>query len=327
MPVEVIAIIALALIFDYLNGLHDSSNVVATAISSRAMKPRRALTIAAVTQMLGALVVERAVATTVGDRVLARDAMTLHVIAAALGAAIGWNLITWFLGIPSSSSHTLIGGIIGAGAAGYGLGAIQLSGLVTVIAALLLSPPLGLLAGYVFTKLVLFVGQWLTPRANVWLKRGQWLTAFTLAFSHGTNDAQKTMGMITAALVAGGVLQSFTVPLWVVIISGGALSLGTFTGGWRMIRTLGGKFYKIRPVHGFAAQSASSVVVLLATSLGGPVSTTQVVSSTIVGAGSAERLSKVRWRVAQNIVIAWSLTVPASAVMGALIYALLAGVA
>lgn len=325
LPAGVIVVMTVALIFDYLNGVHDSSNVVATAISSRAIPPRRALIMAAAAHMAGAMLVERTVASTVGDKVLARDDMTLTVIGAALAAASGWNVITWYFGIPSSSSHALIGGILGAGAAHGGVDAVRASGLTTVLVALFASPILGLAVGYLITKLVLYIGQWLTPHANVWLKRGQWLTAFGLAFSHGTNDAQKTMGMITAALVAGGTLETFHVPLWVVFASASAISLGTLTGGWRIIRTLGAKFYKIRPIHGFTAQSASSVVILGATAFGGPVSTTQVVSSAIVGAGSAERLSKVRWGVAQNIIMTWLLTIPASAALGALVYAILAG--
>jgi PiT family inorganic phosphate transporter len=318
----VIAVIAIALIFDFLNGLHDSSNVVATVISSRAMRPRRAMIMAAVGHMAGPLLFGVAVASTIGDEVLVHDTMTLEVIGAALTAATAWNVITWTLGIPSSSSHALIGGIVGAAAAGYGLEAIRAEGMAKVLVALFISPLLGLMAGYLLTRLVLFIGRAFTPHANVWLKRGQWLTAFILALSHGTNDAQKTMGMIAAALVAGGVLPAFQVPLWVILASATAISLGTLTGGWRIIRTLGGKFYKIRPLHGFAAQSASSVVILGAALLGGPVSTTQVVSSAIVGAGSAERLSKVRWGVAQSIVVAWLLTIPASAALGALVYSL-----
>lgn len=321
----VVAIVVIALLFDYLNGFHDSANVVATAISSRAMTPRQALIMASVADFAGALLVERAVAATIGDKVLARDAMTLEVIAAALLAASVWNLITWFVGFPSSSSHALIGGIIGAGAAGFGLSAVRFSGLTTVFAALVISPPLGLLTGYLFTRLTLTIGETLTPHANAWLKRGQWVTAFLLAFSHGTNDAQKTMGMITAALVASGMLKTFDVPLWVVILSATAISAGTLTGGWRLIRTLGGKFYKIRPIHGFTAQAASAAVTLSATWFGGPVSTTQVVSSAIIGAGSAERLTKVRWGVARSIVLAWLLTIPVSACLGALAYAVLVG--
>lgn len=318
-----IAVIAIALLFDFMNGLHDSSNVVATLISSRAMKPRRALVMAAAGEMLGPFLFGVAVANTIGDEVLHEATMTLEVIAASLLAAAGWNVATWALGIPSSSSHALIGGIIGAGAASAGLHAIQVSGLLTVLAALFLSPLLGLLAGYLLTRLMLHAGRYLTPRANIWLKRGQWLTAFTLALSHGANDAQKTMGMITAALLANGALPRFEVPTWVIFISAAAIALGTLTGGWRLIRTLGARFYKIRPLHGFTSQAASTGVILGAALLGGPVSTTQVVSTAIIGAGSAERLSKVRWGVAQNILLAWLLTIPASAALGAFIYRIL----
>lgn len=322
LPLTVTVVILIALVFDYLNGLHDSSNVVATVISTRAMKPRRALIMAAIAHMAGALLMERAVASTIGDKILAQGTMTMEVIAASLMAAILWNVFTWFFGIPSSSSHALIGGIVGAGAVGYGVEALRISGLATVVIALFISPLLGLVMGFLVTRIALFVGRSLTPHANLWLKRGQWGTAFLLAFSHGTNDAQKSMGMITAALVAGNMLDTFHVPIWVVFLSGLVISLGTLSGGWRLIRTLGGKFYKLRPVHGFTAQTASSIVILGATAFGGPVSTTQVVSSAIMGAGSAERLSKVRWGIAQNILLTWLLTIPASALLGALFYTL-----
>ncbi|MCZ7542330.1 MAG: inorganic phosphate transporter [Anaerolineae bacterium] len=325
LPPEVLGVIAIALVYDYVNGVQDSANVVATVISSRAMPPRSALAMAAGAEFIGPLVFGVAIASTIGDRVLASAAMTLEVIAASLLAATVWNAFTWFFGLPSSSSHALIGGIVGAGAAGYGLGAVQPSGLAIVLVALFVSPPLGLMAGFLLTRIILRVGQYLTPQANVWLKRGQWLTAFTLALSHGTNDAQKTMGMIAAALVAGRVLDTFSVPTWVILVSAAAISLGTLTGGYRLIRTLGAKFYKIRPIHGFTSQAASTGVILGAALLGGPVSTTQVVSSTILGAGSAERLSKVRWGVARNIVYAWLLTIPAAAVLGALFYTLFTG--
>jgi PiT family inorganic phosphate transporter len=244
---------------------------------------------------------------------------------AALVAAIGWNVATWLLGIPSSSSHTLVGGIIGATVAASGWQAIKLAGLEKVLLALFLSPPLGLIAGYLIVKLIYAVAVLIdaSPHINWWLRNGQTLTALTLALSHGTNDAQKTMGIITLGLLATGVIDTFAVPLWVIAISAGAIALGTYTGGWRLIRTLGAKFYTIRPIHGFSAQAASAGIILGAALLGGPVSTTQVVSSAIMGAGSAERLSMVRWGVAGEIVAAWILTIPASAVVGALVYALI----
>jgi len=315
-----IVFVAIALTFDFLNGFHDSANVVATMIASRAMSPRRALLLSATAHFAGPFLFGVAVATTIGHEIVQLYASTLAVVLAALLASIAWNLITWFLGIPSSSSHALVGGLVGAAIVGYGVDAVQLHGLLKITAALLLSPPTGLLGGYAFMKLVLFLARGASPRINWFFKRAQTLTALALALSHGANDAQKTMGIITMGLVGAGTLTQFQVPLWVVAASAGAISLGTATGGWRIIRTLGGRFYKIRPVHGFTVQITSAAVILGAALLGGPVSTTQVVSSAILGVGSAERLSKVRWGVARNIVTAWILTIPASGLLAALAY-------
>jgi PiT family inorganic phosphate transporter len=325
LPIGAIIIIAFALVFDFLNGMHDSSNIVATLISSRAMGPRRALLMTALAEVVGPFLFGVAVATTIGHEIVGEAASTPPVILAALVAAISWNIFTWLLGIPSSSSHTLIGGIIGATLADSGMQAIMLSGLEKVLIALFISPLLGFIAGYLIVKLIygLALISGASPRANWWLRNGQTITALTLALSHGTNDAQKTMGIITLGLVATGVLDTFHVPLWVIAASAAAIALGTYTGGWRLIKTLGGKFYTIRPIHGFSAQAASAAVILGAALLGGPVSTTQVVSSAIMGAGGAERISKVRWGVAGEIIAAWLLTIPASALVGALVYMLI----
>jgi len=318
-PVLII-FIATALTFGFLNGFHGSANSVATMISSRAMGPRRALMLSAVAHFAGPFLFGVAVATTIGQEVVQPYANTLAIVLAALLAAIVWNLITWSLGIPSSSSHALIGGLVGATILGYGVDGVQLHGLVKIIAALLLSPLVGLLGGYVFMKMVLFLARGASPRINWFFKRAQTFTALALALSHGANDAQKTMGIITMGLVGAGLLTRFQVPLWVIAASAGAISLGTAMGGWRIIRTLGGRFYKIRPVHGFTTQVTATVVILGAALLGGPVSTTQVVSSAILGVGSAERLSKVRWGVAGHIATAWLLTIPASGLLAALAY-------
>jgi PiT family inorganic phosphate transporter len=316
----IIALIIIALIFDFLNGFHDSSNIVATMISSRAFRPRVALGVTAVAEFSGPFIFGVAVAKTIGHDVVAPGTITIEVIFAALLSAILWNLFTWYFGIPSSSSHALIGGIIGAVGAGAGLKAIQVSGLEKVLIALFVSPIIGLMAGYLFTKLVFFLARGASPRINWFFKRSQMLTAVALALSHGTNDAQKTMGVIALGLVTTGYLSYFYVPTWVIALSAGAIALGTAIGGWRLIRTLGGKFYKIRPVHGFSAQVTSSAVILGASLVGGPVSTTQVVSSAIMGVGSAERLSKVRWGVAGNIVVAWVVTIPVTALVAAGLY-------
>lgn len=312
--------IATALTFDFLNGFYNSANIVATMISSRAMRPRQALLLSAVAHFVAPFLFGTAVATTIGHTVVQPYASTVAVVMAALLAAIAWNLITWFLGIPSSSSHALVGGLVGATIVGYGVDAIQLYGLFKILAALLLSPLVGLVCGYVLMKLVLFLARGASPRINLLFKRAQIFTALALALSYGTNDAQKTMGVITMGLMGAGVLTRFQVPLWVIAASAGAISLGMSMGSWRIIRTMGGKFYKIRPVHGFTSQIASAAVIMGAALLGGPVSTTQVVSSAILGVGSAERLSKVRWRVASQILTAWVLTIPASGLLAALAY-------
>jgi PiT family inorganic phosphate transporter len=313
-------LIGIALLFDFLNGLHDSSNVVATMISSRAVPPRVALLMSAVAHFSAPFLFGIAVAKTIGHDVIAAEAATIPVILAAALSAIVWNVITWWLGIPSSSSHALIGGLVGAVTISFGWRHIQLSGLGKVLTALFIAPLLGLIAGYVIMKLVLFLARGASPRVSTLFKRLQWLTSLGLALSHGTNDAQKTMGIITMGLVATGHLSRFEVPWWVILLSATAIALGTAFGGWRIIRTLGGKFYKIRPIHGFTSQLTSATVIMGAALLGGPVSTTHVVSSSILGVGSAERLSKVRWGVAGNIAIAWVVTIPASALMAALLY-------
>jgi inorganic phosphate transporter, PiT family len=324
MPTELIIVIALGLLFDFLNGVHDSSNIVATMISSRAFRPRTALTITAIAEFSGPFLFGVAVATTIGDEVTLPGSITLHAITACLVSAIFWDLFTWFLGFPSSSSHALIGGLIGAVAAGAGFGAIKLSGLGKVLIALFTSPLIGFVVGFLLLRFIFFLARGATPKINEFFKRAQFVTAIGMAFSHGTNDAQKTMGVLTLSLVIGGVLPTFKVPLWVIAASAGAIALGTSVGGWRLIRTLGGKFYKIRPVHSFATQLTSSVIILAASLFGGPVSTTQVVSSAIIGVGSAERLGKVRWSVAGDIITAWIITIPVSALIAAGIYLLLA---
>jgi PiT family inorganic phosphate transporter len=322
MSTELILVIALGILFDFLNGVHDSSNIVATMISSRAFRPRTALTMTAIAEFSGPFLFGVAVATTIGDEVTV-PAITLHAITACLISAIFWDLFTWFLGFPSSSSHALIGGLIGAVAVGAGFGAIKFNGLGKVLFALFTSPLIGFVIGFLLLRFIFILARGATPKINEFFKRAQFITAIGMAFSHGTNDAQKTMGILTLSLVIGGILPTFQVPLWVIAVSAGAIALGTSVGGWRLIRTLGGKFYKIRPVHSFATQLTSSVIILVASLFGGPVSTTQVVSSAIIGVGSAERLGKVRWSVAGDIITAWIVTIPVSALLAAGIYLLL----
>jgi PiT family inorganic phosphate transporter len=313
-------LIAAALIFDFLNGFHDSSNVVATVISSRAMPPRTVLIMAAVAHFTAPFLFGVAVANTVGKGVIEPSAISPVVVLGGVVASIVWNLFTWWLGIPSSSSHALIGGLLGSGILANGFEIVKLGGLSKVLISLFIAPPLGLLGGFIIMRILLFLVRNASPRISTTFKRSQILTALALAMSHGTNDAQKTMGVITMGLVAAGLQKTFHVPLWVIAASAGSIALGTVLGGWRLIRTLGGRIYKIRPIHGFTSQATSAIVIFAAALLGGPVSTTQVVGSAIMGTGAAERLSKVRWQVGREMLVTWLLTIPATALVSALLY-------
>ena len=308
-------LLALALLFDFLNGIHDSSNIVATVIFSRALSPFMAMLLAAVAHFVGPFIFGLAVATTVGKGLLDIQFLNVNVVLAALISAILWNLITWYLGIPSSSTHALLGGLLGAAVLSSGLQVVQVNGLIKIVLALLISPLLGLAAGFITIRLTLWAARNATPRINQFFRRMQIFTLIGLALSHGTNDAQKTMGIITLGLVLAGRLDSFVVPPWVIAVSAGAIALGTLLGGWRLIRTLGGKMFRIRPVHGFTSQVAGSIVIMSAALLGGPVSTTQVMSSAIVGVGAGERINKVRWNILGEMVTAWLLTIPTTAGM------------
>jgi inorganic phosphate transporter, PiT family len=264
------------------------------------------------------------VAKTIGDQVVQSGVLTLNAIAACLIGAILWNMITWFFGLPGSSSHALIGGMVGAVIAEAGIDAIKVSGLYKVLIALVASPLIGFVFGFLITRLIYSLVQHATPRVNDFFKNAQFVTALALASSHGANDSQKTMGIIALSLVIGGALPTFQVPLWVVAASAAGIAIGSSFGGWRMIRTLGGKFYKIRPLHSFSAQLTSSVVLLSASLFGVPVSISQVVSSAIIGVGASERISKVRWSVAGDIVMSWVITIPASGLLAAGVYWLIA---
>ncbi|OGO14493.1 MAG: hypothetical protein A2Y93_03245 [Chloroflexi bacterium RBG_13_68_17] len=315
-----IVLLALALFFDFLNGFHDSSNVVATVITSGAVRPRLALILAAICHFIGPFAFGVAVATTLGEDLLHDEAISAAVVISALFAAVIWNLITWYIGLPSSSSHALIGGLLGAALVSGGLDVIRANGLLKILLALFISPPIGLLAGYLVMRITLWATRGATPAVNGLFRRLQVVTLIGLALSHGTNDAQKTMGVISMGLLAAGYLDRFEVPMWVIAASAGAIALGTSLGGWRLIRTLGGKILRVRPVHGFTSQVAGALVILTAALAGGPVSTTQVMSSTIMGVGAAERLNKVRWHVLGDLVTAWLLTIPVTAGLSALAY-------
>ncbi|HEY70615.1 MAG TPA: inorganic phosphate transporter [Anaerolineae bacterium] len=316
-------LLALALIFDFLNGLHDSSNVVATVISSGALRPRTALLMAAGFEFLGPFLFGTAVAATVGGEILPVAEIGSTEILAALISAVVWNLVTWYIGLPSSSSHALIGGLLGASILVHGTSIVQLPGLIKVLVSLLISPPLGLIAGFLIMRITLWMARKASPKINAFFRSSQMFTLAALALSHGSNDAQKTIGIITLGLVACGYQSTFHIETWVIAASASAIALGTSMGGWRIIRTLGARIYRIRPVHGFTSQLAGASVILGAAFLGGPVSTTHVMSSAITGVGAAERLSKVRWGVMRDMLVAWLLTIPITAGLAALVMALL----
>jgi len=323
MPSTLIVLTVLAVGFAFLNGVHDSCNLVSTMISSHAIQPRAALVITAIAEFTGPFIFGVAVANTISRDIVASANLNLMMIVAALLGAIAWNLITWLMGIPSSSSHALIGGLIGSVAVGAGFQAIQLAGVIKVVIFLFISPIVGFFAGLIIANVVYMAAWKSTPRINQTFKRLQIVTSLGLAMGSGANDAQKTMGFITLGLVISGVQNTFAVPHWVILACALAISLGVALGGYRLIRTMGSKFYKIRPIHGFAAQGASAIVILTASLLGGPVSATQVVSTAIMGVGTAERLSKVRWGVAVDILSAWLFTIPVTAAVAAGFYWLL----
>jgi len=324
------ALLALALTFDFLNGFHDSANVVATLMASQAMSERGALVLAAAANFAGPFLLGVAVAETVGAEVARPEAIDIAVVFAALAAASLWDLVTWYFGIPVSSSHALLGGIVGAAAAAAGPSAIQLHGLAKVGVALFVSPVIGFAVAVAVMQATRWALRNATPRASITLSRIQILSGAALALSHGGNDAQKTMGVIALGLLMLGFTGHFVVPWWVVALCASAIGLGTAFGGWRIIRTLGVGFYRVRPIHGFTAQVSSAAVIIGASLAGGPVSTTQGVSASILGAGAAERKSKVRWATLGDVAVAWLLTVPAAALLAAPLYwaiaALLGGV-
>ncbi|MBE7197547.1 MAG: inorganic phosphate transporter [Parafilimonas terrae] len=317
-----VILIALALVFDFLNGLHDAANSIATIVSTRVLAPRYAVFWAAFFNFVAFLVFGLHVAGTVGSGIIDVTAVDDRVILGALGGAITWNLITWYAGIPSSSSHALIGGLLGAGIAKAGMGVIVWPGVVATSAAIVLSPALGFILGLVLMLAVSWVFVRSTPHAVDRLFRGlQFISASLYSLGHGGNDAQKTMGIIAALLYAHGESGSFHVPLWVVLSCQTAMALGTLLGGWRIVHTMGSKITRLSPMQGFCAETGGAVTLFAATAFGIPVSTTHTITGAIVGVGAARRVSAVRWNVAQGIVIAWVITMPAAGLVAALTYA------
>jgi PiT family inorganic phosphate transporter len=324
--VVLVIVVLTALAFDFTNGFHDTANVVATSISTRALGPRRAIALASVLNFVGAFISLK-VADTVGQGFVDTGAVTTTVVFAALTGAIAWNLVTWYVGLPSSSSHAVIGGLVGAVVAAAGWHAVNGGGLVTkLIVPAIVAPVVAFLAAFISIVLVFRIIAYSRPgTVGRRFRSGQIVSSSLLALSHGTNDAQKTMGIITLALVAGGKIspQHFHVPVWVVVASATAISLGTFSGGWRIIKTLGFRLVRIDAPQGFVAQTAGAAVILAASHGGFPLSTTHVITGGVTGAGAGKRLRTVHWGIAREIVIAWCLTLPCAALMAAVVYGIL----
>jgi len=320
-------IVVVALLFDYTNGFHDAANAIATSVSTRALTPRVALAMAAVLNLVGAFVAT-GVASTVGKGIISapQGSQGLVLVFAALLGAITWNLITWYFGLPSSSSHALIGGLVGSAiVSGEHWNAVNWQGIVDkVVVPMVISPIIGGVLAFVLMLIILWVFQRNNPhRLNRGFRHLQTLSAAAMSYAHGTQDAQKTMGVITLALVTGGYIHTFDVPAWVKFAAAAAMALGTYSGGWRIMRTLGRRIIQLDPPRGFAAESTSSAVLLTAAHFGAPVSTTHVITSAVMGAGATKRFSAVRWGVAWNIVIAWVVTIPAAALVAAAVHAVL----
>lgn len=317
----VLTVIAVALIFDYINGFHDAANSIATIVSTRVLSPGKAVAWAAFFNFVAAFGFGTAVATTVGKGMVDLEFVTQSVILSGLLGAIVWDLITWYFGLPTSSSHALFGGYAGAAIAKAGTRAVIASGWTKTLIFIVVSPLIGLVVGLLVMTAIYWVFRRSAPaRMDRWFRKLQLLSAAAYSLMHGANDAQKTMGIITGALVTGGYLTTFVVPLWVILAAHAAIGLGTLTGGWRIIKTMGQKITKLQPSGGFAAETGAAVALFTATMLGVGVSTTHTITGAIVGVGATRRLSAVRWGVAGQIVWAWILTIPASAALGALFY-------
>jgi PiT family inorganic phosphate transporter len=317
----IIIIILIALVFDFTNGMHDAANSVSTIVSTRVLSPKQAVIWAAFFNFVAYLIFRTTVANTIGKGMIDISTVTATVIFAGLIGAICWNMITWYFGLPSSSSHALIGGYAGAAIAHAGFSVIIISGWYKTLMFIALAPIIGIILGY-FLKVIT---SWLIRKqslasVNKWSRVLQLFSAAAYSLGHGGNDAQKTMGIITSLLFVGGVISTFQVPLWVVLCAHTAIALGTISGGWRIIKTMGQKITRLTPIDGFCAETAAAASIFLATSLGVPVSTTHVITGAISGVGSANRLSAVRWGVTLNIVVAWVLTIPAAAIIAAILF-------
>ena len=323
MEVTLVAVVVVALFFDFTNGFHDAANAIATSVSTRALTPRIAVAFAAALNFIGAFISIK-VATTVGKGIVNPDAVTLEIVLAGVVGAIAWNLTTWLLGLPTSSSHALIGGVIGAAVAANGWSVVNAHGLYEkVLLPSLAAPMLGVLAAGLLALAIIWLFRNRTyGRTTLAFRRLQVISAGFVALTHGTNDAQKTMGVIALALVAADPTREFQVPLWVIISAAAAMALGTYAGGWRIIRTLGQRIAHLEPHQGFAAETATAGILYTTAHFGFPVSTTHTISGSVLGAGATRRFSAVRWGIAGHIATAWALTIPAAGLVAALIEAL-----
>jgi PiT family inorganic phosphate transporter len=322
-----VIVVLLAIAFDYVNGFHDTANAIATSVATRALSPRYAVLMAAAFNFIGAFA-GTAVANTIASGLVDEATTTQVVIAAALIGAITWNLITWQQGLPSSSSHALIGGLIGATIVAAGTGALKIDGIVNKVLIPMVTSPL---LGFSIAFALMVTLYWVFRRSKrkplaIRFRRLQIGSAAFMAFAHGSNDAQKTMGIITLALLTAGVIDDFTVPVWVIVVSATALSLGTAVGGWRIMHTMGQRVAKLEPVHGFAAETTAASILFGTAHFGMPVSTTQVISGAIIGVGSSQGMRHVRWGVARRILVAWVLTLPAAGALAALAWVALTAV-
>jgi PiT family inorganic phosphate transporter len=320
----VVALIAVALLFDYINGFHDAANSIATVVSTRVLSPGKAVVWAAFFNFVAAFTFGTAVAKTVGSGMIDIKVVTFAVVFGGLVGAITWDLVTWYFGLPTSSSHALIGGYAGAAWAKAGWSAILWSGWTKTLIFIVLSPLIGMLLGLSLMTGIFWLFRWMPPsRVDHWFRRLQLVSAAFFSLNHGANDAQKTMGIIAGVLFAAGYIQKFDIPFWVVLAAHTAIGLGTLAGGWRIIHTMGSKITKLQPVGGFAAETGAALSLLIATTTGVPVSTTHAITGSIVGVGATRRLSAVRWGVAGQIVWAWVLTIPMAFGIAATTYALL----
>lgn len=327
----IIFTIILALFFDFINGFHDSANAISTVVATKVLTPIRAVGMAAVGNLIGPVFFSTAIAATMGKGIIelkgVDPTILVTLIFSALVGAIVWDLITWYIGLPTSSSHALVGGLVGGGLAALGSGSIISSGVEKVVVFMIVSPIIGMVAAFILTTIVIRAFYHVSPtRINRYFKTLQLFSAFFYSVTHGTNDAQKTMGIITVLLVAYGSIKTFNVPLWVILAAHISISLGTFFGGWRIVKTMAQKITKLRPYQGFCAETSGGLVLASMAALGVPVSTTHVISSSIMGVGATDKLSAVRWGIARKIVGAWILTIPASAIMSFTTYLIIGGI-